>query len=246
MTPTDAQFDEITDKAFALGADPEEVTTLMEYLQNGPSREQREAQRHAEEQKAPEEAERKAREAAERQKKAEAERKRKEAEQKAERERIEAEKKRKEKEELAKKKDEEEKKRKQPSAKVMNIEAEYVSEKKKEGILVRFNLNTKNLKQQPFKITFISEEPMSCFGTPNSQEKDCKGGTDNDTIWYSFVHEGLSSREMTYVSFKLKIETIIDGKTILLVDPSKERHNINISRVKHFLFKDDVSIIGIH
>ena len=87
MTPTDAQFDEITDKAFALGADLEEVTNLMEKLQNGPTREQFEAQKRAEEQKAreeaerkaKEEAERKAKEEAERQKKAEAARKRKEA-----------------------------------------------------------------------------------------------------------------------------------------------------------------------
>lgn len=77
MKPTDAQTDEIFDKVFALGADTVEAANMMEKLQNGPTREQMEAQRRAEEQRAREEAERKAKEEAERK---EAERKRQEAE----------------------------------------------------------------------------------------------------------------------------------------------------------------------
>ena len=97
MQPTDAQIDEIIDLAISLSADSSEVAQYIEKMQQGPTKEERdaiakaeasrkaqeEAKRKAEaERKAKEEAERKAKEEAKR--KAEAERKAKEeAERKA-------------------------------------------------------------------------------------------------------------------------------------------------------------------
>ena len=75
MQPTDAQIDEIIDLAISLSADSSEVAQYIEKMQQGPTKEERDAIAKAE-------AERKAKEAAER--KAEAERKAKEeAERKA-------------------------------------------------------------------------------------------------------------------------------------------------------------------
>ena len=77
MQPTDAQIDEIMDLAISLSADSNEVAQYIEKMQQGPTKEEREAKAKAEsERKAKEEAERKAE--AERKTKAEAERKAKE------------------------------------------------------------------------------------------------------------------------------------------------------------------------
>ena len=86
MQPTDAQIDEIMDLAISLSADSNEVAQYIEKMQQGPTKEEREAKAKAEaERKAKEEAERKA--DAERKAKAEAERKAKEsADKKAKRE----------------------------------------------------------------------------------------------------------------------------------------------------------------
>ena len=86
MQPTDAQIDEIMDLAISLSADSNEVAQYIEKMQQGPTKEEREAKAKAEaERKAKEEVERKA--DAERKAKAEAERKAKEsADKKAKRE----------------------------------------------------------------------------------------------------------------------------------------------------------------
>ena len=86
IQPTDAQIDEIMDLAISLSADSSEVAQYMEEMQQGPTKEDREAIAKAEaERKAKEAAERKAE--AERKAKEEAERKAKEAaEKKAKRE----------------------------------------------------------------------------------------------------------------------------------------------------------------
>ena len=90
IRPTDAQLDEIFDKVAKLEADPLEVADYMEKMQNGPTREQREAKLKAEreaklkaEREAKLKAEREARLKAEREAKLKAER---EARLKAERE----------------------------------------------------------------------------------------------------------------------------------------------------------------
>ena len=83
--PTDAQIDEIMDLAISLSADSSEVAQYIEKMQQGPTKEERdaiakaEAERKAkEEAKRKAEAERKAKEEAERKAKEEAERKAKE------------------------------------------------------------------------------------------------------------------------------------------------------------------------
>ena len=87
MQPTDAQIDEIIDLAISLSADSSEVAQYIEKMQQGPTKEERDAIAKAEaERKAKEEAKRKAE--AERKAKEEAERKAKEeAKRKAEAER---------------------------------------------------------------------------------------------------------------------------------------------------------------
>ena len=101
MQPTDAQIDEIMDLAISLSADSSEVAQYIEKMQQGPTKEERdaiakaeaerkakeEAKRKAEaERKAKEEAERKAKEAAEKKAKREAAKKAKEEQERKERE----------------------------------------------------------------------------------------------------------------------------------------------------------------
>ena len=85
VNPTDSQLDEIMNLAIELSADSNEVAAYIEQMQNGPTKEELEAELKAEaERKAKAEAERKAKAEAERKAKAEAERKAKaEAERKA-------------------------------------------------------------------------------------------------------------------------------------------------------------------
>jgi predicted nucleic acid-binding Zn-ribbon protein len=87
VNPTDSQLDEIMNLAIELSADSNEVAAYIEKMQNGPTKEELEAELKAKaeaERKAKAEAERKAKAEAERKAKAEAERKAKaEAERKA-------------------------------------------------------------------------------------------------------------------------------------------------------------------
>lgn len=79
IQPTDTQIDEIMDLAISLSADSNEVTQYMEEMQQGPTKEEREAIARAE-------AERKAKEAAEKKAKSEAAKKAKEEQERKERE----------------------------------------------------------------------------------------------------------------------------------------------------------------
>ena len=79
IQPTDTQIDEIMDLAISLSADSKEVAQYMEEMQQGPTKEEREAIAKAE-------AERKAKEAAEKKAKREAAKKAKEEQERKERE----------------------------------------------------------------------------------------------------------------------------------------------------------------
>lgn len=79
IQPTDAQIDEIMDLAISLSADSSEVAQYMEEMQQGPTKEDREAIAKAE-------AERKAKEAAEKKAKREAAKKAQEEQERKERE----------------------------------------------------------------------------------------------------------------------------------------------------------------
>ena len=99
VNPTDSQLDEIMNLAIELSADSNEVAAYIEKMQNGPTKEELEAELKAKaeaelkakaeaERKAKAEAERKAQAEAERKAKAEAERKAKEEAERKAKERI--------------------------------------------------------------------------------------------------------------------------------------------------------------
>ena len=118
IQPTDTQIDEIMDLAISLSADSSEVAQYIEKMQQGPTKEERDAIAKAEaERKAKEEAKRKAE--AERKAKDEAERKAKEsADKKAKRE--------------AAKKEREEQERKEREYAVRRAQEELQQKKKKQ------------------------------------------------------------------------------------------------------------------
>ena len=145
IQPTDAQMDEIFDKAIETGADSQEVSSYMKWMQNGPTREERlEAERRAKEEaerkerekaererRECEEAERRAREKAERQAREKAERERREREEAARRAREKAEQERKEREEAerrAREKAERERKKREEAERKAREEAERKAE----------------------------------------------------------------------------------------------------------------------
>ena len=138
MQPTDAQLDEIFDMAANTGATASEVSSYIEEMQNGPTREERlEAERKAKEEaerKAKEEAERKTREKAERERREreEAERRAREKAERERKEREEAERKAREKAERERKEREEAERRAREKAKRERKEREEAERKARE------------------------------------------------------------------------------------------------------------------